>query len=79
MDSSLQECWDGEARLLPSSHHTQQSQRMTNNCEKRAEEEKPNTSRQKAVPKLENAPRVRNSLANKKRLYIHVGVAGAEK
>lgn len=33
LDSSLRECWDGDARRLPSSHHTQQLHRMTNDCE----------------------------------------------
>lgn len=30
--------WAGEASLLPSSHHTQHLQGMTNSCEKRTEE-----------------------------------------
>lgn len=35
LDSSPRECWDGDARRLPSSHHTQQLHRMTNDCEGR--------------------------------------------
>lgn len=35
LDSSLRECWDGDARRLPSSHHTQQLHGMTNDCEGR--------------------------------------------
>lgn len=57
----------GEAPLLPSFH--QQLHRMTNDSEKRTEEEKEKTNAQKAVPKLENVPRVRNSLQTKAPLY----------
>lgn len=41
LDSSLQECWDEDARRLPSPHHTQQLHWMTNEREGRAGERRP--------------------------------------
>lgn len=57
LDSSVQKFWDGEAPQLPSCH--QQLHRMTNDSEKRTEERE---EKMKSLPKLENVPRVRNSM-----------------
>lgn len=61
----------GWLALLPSVHHTQQLQRMTNNSGRRSEERREKTHNPKAVQKLETAPWVRNSTQTKTPLSPH--------